>query len=267
MRLVCPNCAAKYEVDDSAIPEEGRSVQCANCGDTWFQESNSALEAASTTSDSDFEPEPEQETDPQDDMPAPVAKGADQSVLDILRNEAELDAEARKTPDAPDSNPQDDFEPPIAAAPRIERPKATQRRNRKSRLNFEAEADGAAEEAEINAAPKRELSEPAREQLPNVDELNSTLRSANDKRRKPKGKKKVNQAERESGRLGLYLAVLIALMLLSAYMLDDQIAEAVPEARPYLDNYVAMINSARRWFENLAGTVVDAAKNLLEQYG
>ena len=37
MRLVCPNCDAQYEVDDAAIPEAGRDVQCSNCGHAWFQ--------------------------------------------------------------------------------------------------------------------------------------------------------------------------------------------------------------------------------------
>ena len=37
MRLVCPNCSAQYEVDGSMIPDEGRDVQCSNCGHTWFE--------------------------------------------------------------------------------------------------------------------------------------------------------------------------------------------------------------------------------------
>jgi resuscitation-promoting factor RpfA len=37
MRLVCPNCEAKYEVPEDAIPDSGRDVQCTNCGHTWFQ--------------------------------------------------------------------------------------------------------------------------------------------------------------------------------------------------------------------------------------
>lgn len=37
MRLVCPNCAAQYNVDDRVIPPGGRDVQCSNCGQTWFQ--------------------------------------------------------------------------------------------------------------------------------------------------------------------------------------------------------------------------------------
>ncbi len=41
MRLVCPNCAAQYEVEDSVIPDNGRDVQCSNCGHTWYQRSAS----------------------------------------------------------------------------------------------------------------------------------------------------------------------------------------------------------------------------------
>ncbi len=38
MRLICPNCDARYEVDASLVPASGRDVQCSNCGKTWFQE-------------------------------------------------------------------------------------------------------------------------------------------------------------------------------------------------------------------------------------
>ena len=36
MRMICPNCGAQYEVDDNVIPDNGRDVQCSNCGHTWF---------------------------------------------------------------------------------------------------------------------------------------------------------------------------------------------------------------------------------------
>ena len=45
MRLVCPNCAAQYEVADNAIPTAGRNVQCANCENTWFQEPANAAKS------------------------------------------------------------------------------------------------------------------------------------------------------------------------------------------------------------------------------
>lgn len=49
MRLICPNCAAQYEVDEAVIPEAGRDVQCSNCGHTWWQERYPQAEAGAVT--------------------------------------------------------------------------------------------------------------------------------------------------------------------------------------------------------------------------
>jgi predicted Zn finger-like uncharacterized protein len=38
MILVCPNCAARYEVDGSKFPAEGRKVRCKKCGHVWHQQ-------------------------------------------------------------------------------------------------------------------------------------------------------------------------------------------------------------------------------------
>ena len=38
MILVCPNCAARYEVDGTKFPEEGRKVRCKKCGHVWHQQ-------------------------------------------------------------------------------------------------------------------------------------------------------------------------------------------------------------------------------------
>ncbi|OIQ31153.1 MAG: hypothetical protein BM562_08810 [Alphaproteobacteria bacterium MedPE-SWcel] len=64
MRLICPNCGAQYEVPEDVIPDEGRDVQCSNCGDTWFQSSARMLaqEALAT---------PEDLVDAQDDTALP----------------------------------------------------------------------------------------------------------------------------------------------------------------------------------------------------
>ena len=37
MILVCPSCAARYDIDGSKFPAEGRKVRCKKCGHTWHQ--------------------------------------------------------------------------------------------------------------------------------------------------------------------------------------------------------------------------------------
>jgi resuscitation-promoting factor RpfA len=69
MRLVCPNCDAKYEVPEDAIPETGRDVQCANCGHAWFQMRSRAAEAAPVAA-----PVPPPAAPVPEPVPEPVAK-------------------------------------------------------------------------------------------------------------------------------------------------------------------------------------------------
>lgn len=52
MLIACPACASEYEIEANLVGEEGRSVRCAACSETWFvgpeaagEESDTAIEA------------------------------------------------------------------------------------------------------------------------------------------------------------------------------------------------------------------------------
>ena len=43
MKISCPSCKKKFNLDDSLIPENGRLLQCGFCNHKWFYEKNTKL--------------------------------------------------------------------------------------------------------------------------------------------------------------------------------------------------------------------------------
>lgn len=111
MRLICPNCSAQYEVDDSVIPETGRDVQCSACGRTWFQPSRSMLDASAEAEAEAAESPQHWEAAPPPSQPDDVAALPDDFATGLAEDyEAEYETEA-----APVFAPPP--EEPAAAAP------------------------------------------------------------------------------------------------------------------------------------------------------
>ncbi|MGA0826504.1 MAG: zinc-ribbon domain-containing protein [Gemmobacter sp.] len=60
MLIVCPNCAARYEVAALALPAQGREVECTACGHVWLHlPPPDARRAAAAAPDPDSAPPPE----------------------------------------------------------------------------------------------------------------------------------------------------------------------------------------------------------------
>lgn len=117
MLIVCPSCDAQYQVPESAIPPEGREVQCSSCDTKWHQEpaSKSApeplvarrdLPEQSRTVQPDAADEDRAESD-QDD--APTVAPADQRRGGLFRRTRD---EFRVPPPPPESAGPDDDDMP-----------------------------------------------------------------------------------------------------------------------------------------------------------
>jgi len=276
MRLTCPNCGAQYQVPDEVIPSEGRDVQCSNCGHTWFQahsefddlppreeEATGATDdatdpvlAAEDTDQSVAQEDPEwsdwEDTDDEDldeteeEPQSPVRQELDSAISGILREEAEREAQLRATESGGlESQPELGLDTPPDDTAR----RALQARARMTRIRDEdpeAQSDGA------QTAPSREL-------LPDIEEINSTLRSSDMPADVEDGDQTGGAATttRRNGFLrGFSVALLIGAFLALSYANAPRIARTLPQVDPALSAYVAIVDQARYWLDARLGDFV-----------
>ncbi|MEO0864988.1 MAG: zinc-ribbon domain-containing protein [Pseudomonadota bacterium] len=264
MRLICPNCDAQYEVVDDVIPPEGRDVQCSNCGQTWFQHHpDHAPEAAdpdegpgdiAATEDA---PGPEEE---RVDTDAPKRRELDPAVKDILREEADLENQARASEaEALESQPDLGLDSAEAEAER-------HARETRARLRGEEPAPEQVSEAAATAAAigsRRDL-------LPDIEEINSTLRSTGDRQAAPASEEASPEVmpQKSSGfRRGFVLMIALAVILAAIYVAAPTIAQSVPQADPYLSAYVAQVDVARMWLDGQVSSLLTWLDNLTAAEG
>ena len=274
MRLTCPNCDAQYEVPDNVVPVEGRDVQCSNCGQTWFQHhadhqpepAVQDVEPPQPAPEPDPAPEPEpaprQENKGLDDLddlegleealeaPQPQRKELDPAVADILREEAEAEqaARANRASDPLESQPDlglEGAEPDLGADDQNGEDRTMQARRRMARLRGEPEPMS---EADVNAAAVSSR----RDLLPDIDEINSTLRTKNDRGAasdQPEIDAPTTKRRRRGFRTGFLLILILIAILVALYIYAPQIAQAVPQVDPYLSSYVAWVDQMRGWLD------------------
>ena len=274
MRLICPNCDAQYEVPDDVMPPEGRDVQCSNCGNTWYQGHPDEVTAAEAVADmepqedEEFvnfdtpEPEPvveEEEDDgdapdtfeespapkPSEDRPMPTRRELDPAVADVLRAEAELEEQARRNEmGSMESQPELGLSEGSDDADK----RAREARERMARMRGEAPA--VASETTQDASTSADLGS-RRSLLPDIEEINSTLRSNSDRSptNDPGQTAQIEVQEQRSSRRGFVFAVALVSVLALAYSFAPQIADAVPQLESAMTTYVIMIDTWRDWLD------------------
>lgn len=266
MRLTCPNCSARYEVDDALFPPEGRDVQCSNCSQTWFQPGPRRIEPRAPEARPQ-NPEPERApqlselavqgpsgvpgVETSAEMARPARRQIDPGVAGILREEAEREARLRRGATSPEPSERQE-EMPLASEPRA---------SREQRMAELQGAQDAFDTDQITAAVASAAGASRREQFPDIEEINSTLRATGDRHEGEANATDVdtvNAAARRRGsvRIGFFLVIILAVVAVFAYSYADQIADLVPQAGPILDRYADLVNEARFWLDDLARSLV-----------
>ncbi len=285
MRLVCPNCEAKYEVPDDAIPDSGRDVQCANCGHAWFQTRSRAVsaitpltEAVETPAAVAAAPETEVISDVTAAAPAPVAEtvAADPRKTDTVEPPAPVaetpnDEAPAKAIDAAPALPEPEEELAAeVAAPAVdekvlsilrEEAEREAKARRDESLPLESQPDLGIEAASPRkkVGVKKREPEPAakpaarRDLLPDVEEINSTLRPSEEP--EPEFVGGLPEAELREGRgafrAGFLLVISFAILGASVYITSDWIAARVPALAGPLASYVSLIDELRLGLDGL----------------
>ncbi len=275
MRLVCPNCEAEYEVPDEVVPPEGRDVQCSNCGQTWYQhhpdhvedvDAPVASELVTNEELDEFEPEIESSgsitsvaprTPPMPDVPSdeyedeeqdmmsappePRRRKIDSAVEDILRQEAEIENRARAAERDPlESQPGLGLEDGLEAAQDARRARTSM-----AALDNDYDEDREAVTTAAAIGARRDL-------LPDIDEINSSLRNQNetaepDVEEPAPTPRRREKRERSAFRRGFSYIILLAAIMLLVYVFAPQISEAVPSLDPTLNAYVNWVDTMRAW--------------------
>ena len=289
MRLICPNCDAQYEVDDAAIPVAGRDVQCSNCGHAWFQlppevEAEQAAEAAlfdapeppapaapaaMATDRTVIAPLADAPPLPPATAPSPVQRQIDDSILAVLREEAEREMIARRL-DAQALETQEELGIDAAIAATMQQDATNRHLARLKGENPDAPPAPAPAPAPVAPVvaeplhePKRELTR--REMLPDIEEINSTLRpgdvalgddgEAFEIVRRP-------EPGRSSFRSGFVLMLVIAVIGLVAYVMAPQISAQIPAAKPAMDSYVSMVDAGRVWLDATTQSLITSLRGV-----
>ncbi|WP_298258560.1 zinc-ribbon domain-containing protein [uncultured Litoreibacter sp.] len=296
MRLVCPNCDAEYEVDDSLVPAEGRDVQCSNCTTTWFQAAANApqdpVEAEQTTepepdpkpeSEQEPEPEPQSEPAPQAPADAPEAEAEEPETepelpaaaiaalsarkptvsaeaLDVIHEEVALETAARKAEmGGVETQPDlglDDTESEARAS--AARDRMARRRGLEPDTTTIEDEDVA-----LEPAPQRDDFQNKKELLPDIEEINSTLSpeaaeaEAEAARRAEQGNETLPTRGSSGFRLGFGLMLLLAVGLMLLYVYAPQLAQRVPALTGALESYVSGVDSLRIWLDTATQGLVD----------
>ncbi|MCV2876186.1 zinc-ribbon domain-containing protein [Rhodobacteraceae bacterium XHP0102] len=212
MRLTCPNCGARYEIDDALIPSEGRDVQCSNCSTNWFQSG-----PVVATPRAETPPPVEQPNSP--DTSAPPRRALDPSLRALLREEAEREERLRRE-EAETLERQDEMalQDPTPAATPIARGK--------DRLDLLPDIE------EINASLTPQ--QPTAPQKTTPEEVTAA-----------KSAPSPDHARRKGRNAGLLLSLSLGLAAILIYGNAAALSEAMPELAPYLARYAAAVDGLR----------------------
>jgi predicted Zn finger-like uncharacterized protein len=255
MRLTCPNCNAQYEVDAAVIPDTGRDVQCSSCGTTWFQEPEGQQSTGTATRAEAAEAAAADapEAAPKAPEPGLRQRTLDEAVVNVLREEAARETDARRAEHALLEEQTElglgDAAPAAVAAAVAGTVAAA------AAVPSAGQDAAEAEDHLVTRNMRRDL-------LPDIEEINSTLRASSDRQGDPAARDVPETlSQRRNGfRRGFLGAVAVMALALVPYLLSDMIAARVPSLAPVIAGYSGAIDGLRSWLDGHMKSTTDSLR-------
>jgi hypothetical protein len=169
--------------------------------------------------------------------PTPTRRALDPELRKILRQEADREVRLRRAEAEPVET---QAEMPLGPDP------ADTHRARK----WAGIDTPDAEEAHLDETVAQEL-------FPDIEAINSSLRDTGDRSGTEADASDIDTLDtlprrRRGVRIGFFGVLALALGAVALYANADRVATEVPALTPALERYVAVVNSARFWLDNLA---------------
>lgn len=235
---------AALDDEEDDLPDLGRGTPAA-AGSPLASEEDSDADIAR---DMWQDPEPEDHEDAASDAPlaGQPRRAIDPEVRGILQEEAERESRARA-----EERARLETQPELGLDDEDETSRRSREaRTRMARLRGEPDPEDDAEiaSATIDPTSRRDL-------LPDIDEINSSLRSEGEAAAGSFNEDDypaLPPRKRGGFRFGFFLILILAGLGLLAYMLAPMIKENVPQAADQVDAYVAQVDSFRLWLDDQA---------------
>ncbi|WP_253188438.1 hypothetical protein [Rhodobacter sp. 24-YEA-8] len=181
----------------------------------------------------------------------PVRRDLDEAVLEILREEAEREASARKAEAQRNTNRRAEADTGLQSQPELSIPAPTPEMTAQQKRLAMLRGEDLDEPEPARPTARRDL-------LPDVEEINSTLQP-DDNRFDPEAEvDSLPDLTRGSFRTGFLLAILVLVIAALLYVFSDRIVAAVPALEGALQAYVLFVDNLRNWLNSLMDDATQA---------
>ena len=277
MRLICPKCAARYEVPEKNVPSNGREVQCSACGHTWFQTHPGlgniqapmkALDQETKVAAHDIKPVRdgsgfEEGCQPSETRGTPLRR-LHPTVAEVLKEEARREVAVREAEKIENQPKLGVDETVVVETPSFDGDKICD----EEIIPISADKYGEELEALRARVPQTETNSKS-DRVTDIEEINAPMNSSERKNHKTTDNPDYGHIRdrKRIKRLGLLTGVLTVVCFFLIYHFSEDIAQAIPQSVLLLDVYVQFVDRLRVtsdqwiarvivWLENQADIVL-----------